>query len=58
MTKSALDYVDCIGEKKKAMLLKKFGSVKKVKEASIDELIMCKGISEDLAKKIKAELQD
>ena len=58
MTKSALDYVDGIGEKKKAMLLKKFGSVKKVKEASIDELIMCKGISEDLAKKIKAELQD
>ena len=58
MTKSALDYVDGIGEKKKAMLLKKFGSVKKIKEASVDDLIMCKGISEDLAKKIKAELQD
>ena len=56
MTKSALDYIDGIGEKKKMMLLKKFGSVKKIKEASIDELLMCKGISEDLAKRIKAEL--
>ena len=58
MTKSALDYIEGIGEKKRQMLLKKFGSVKKIKEASIDELLMCKGISEELAKRIKAELQD
>ena len=58
MTKSALDYIEGIGEKKRDMLLKKFGSVKKIKEASIDDLLMCKGISEDLAKRIKAELQD
>ena len=56
MTKSALDYIEGIGEKKKAMLLKKFGSVAGIKKASIDELLMCKGISEDLAKRIKAEL--
>ena len=58
MTKSALDYIEGIGTKKRQMLLKKFGSVKKIKEASIDELLMCKGISEELAKRIKAELQD
>ena len=56
MTKSALDYIDGIGQKKKEMLLKKFGSVKRIKEASIEELLMCKGISEDLAKRLKAEL--
>ena len=58
MTKSKLDYIEGIGDKKRTLLLKKFGSVKKIKEASIDELLMVKGISEDLAKRIKAELQD
>ena len=56
MTKSKLDYIEGIGEKKRTELLKKFGSVKKIKEAEIDELLKVKGISESLAKKLKEEL--
>ena len=56
MTKSKLDYIDGIGEKKRTELLKKFGSVKKIKEADIEELIKVKGINESLAKKLKEEL--
>ncbi len=56
MTKSKLDYIEGIGEKKRTLLLKQFGSVSKIKEASIDELTKIKGINEALAKKIKDEL--
>ena len=56
MTKSKLDYIDGIGEKKRTALLKKFGSVKKIKEASIEDLIQVKGINLALAEKIKEEL--
>ena len=56
MTKSKLDYIDGIGEKKRTALLKKFGSVKKIKEATIDEISEVKGINKELAIKIKNEL--
>lgn len=56
MTKSKLDYIEGIGEKKRTELLKRFGSVKKIKEADIEELIKVKGINEVLAKKLKEEL--
>ena len=56
MTKSKLDYIAGIGEKKRTLLLKKFGSVKKIKEASIEELQEVKGINKNLAEKIKNEL--
>ena len=56
MTKSKLDYIDGIGEKKRTELLKTFGSVMKIKEASIEELIKIKGINEKLASKLKEEL--
>ena len=56
MTKSKLDYIDGIGEKKRTELLKKFGSVKKIKEASVEELQEVKGINKALAEKIKNEL--
>ena len=56
MTKSKLDYIEGIGEKKRTELLKKFGSVKKIKEAEIEELIKVKGINENLAKRLKEEL--
>ena len=56
MTKSKLDEIEGIGEKKRTLLLKNFGSVKKIKEASIEELTKVKGINEDLAKKIKETL--
>ncbi len=56
--KSKLDDIDGIGEKKKELLLKKFGSVEKIKKASIEELQEIKGINENLAKKIKEELEN
>ena len=56
MTQSSLDQISGIGTAKKAALLKHFGSVKKIKEASVEELMQVKGINENLAKKIKEEL--
>ena len=55
-TKSALDDISGIGEVKKKALLKKFGSIKKIANAEIEELTKIKGINENLAKKIKEEL--
>ena len=52
ITKSELDEINGIGEAKKKALLKYFGSVKKIKEATIEELMQVKGISKELAKKI------
>ena len=56
MTKSKLDAIEGIGDKKKTLLLKKFGSVKKIKEATAEEIAEVKGINLDLAKKIKDNL--
>ena len=56
MTKSKLDLIDGIGEKKRTALLKKFGSIKKIKDAEIEELQKVKGINQALAEKIKNEL--
>lgn len=55
-TKSELDNIQGIGKLKKIALLKHFGSVEKVKEATIEELIQVNGITEKLAKKIKNNL--
>ena len=56
ITKSALDGINGIGTAKKKELLKKFGSVKKIKEATIEELTKVKGINEKLAREIKENL--
>ncbi len=53
MSKSELDNIKGIGTAKKVELLKKFGSIEKIKEASIEELTKVKGINEELAEKIK-----
>ena len=52
MSKSELDDIPGIGEVKKKALLKQFGSVEKIKKASIEELTKVPGINENLAKKI------
>jgi len=52
ITKSKLDNIDGIGDVKKRELLKKFGSVEKIKEATIEEIMDIKGISKELAQKI------
>ena len=49
---SELDKVDGIGEKKKKALLQRFKSVRKIKEASVEELCMVDGINEELAQRI------
>lgn len=53
ITKSELDEIKGIGEVKKKALLKHFGSFEKIKEASIEELMQVKGITEKLAKRLK-----
>lgn len=57
LTKSALDEIKGIGDVKKNALLKKFGSIKKIAEADVEEICKVKGINEELAKKIKEELK-
>ena len=52
VTKSDLDEIEGIGPAKKQALLKKFGSVENIKQASIQELSEVKGINEELARKI------
>ncbi len=53
ITKSELDEIQGIGKVKKQALLKQFGSVEKIKQASIDELMQIKGITKALAEKLK-----
>lgn len=55
-TKSNLDIITGIGQKKKQDLLKTFGSVEQIKKATIEEISSLKGITAKLAKKIKQEL--
>lgn len=56
ITRSELDKIVGIGEAKKKLLLKKFGSVAKIKEASIEEIAEVSGITMELAQKVKEEL--
>jgi len=53
---SALDGIPGIGPKRKKALLKKFGSVEAIKEASLEEISQTEGITLALAKKVKEEL--
>jgi len=50
---SSLDGVTGIGPKKKKALIKQFGSVQAIKDASIEELTAVKGITRPLAEKLK-----
>jgi len=56
MKKSELDEIQGIGQVKKQLLLKKFGSVENIKKATIQELMEVKGITENLANLIKSKL--
>ncbi len=56
ITKSELDNIKGIGNAKKNALFKKFGSVTKIKEASIEEIAEVSGITIELAQKIKDSL--
>jgi len=53
---SALDSMFGIGPKRKRALLKQFGSVRAIKEASIEELAATKGMNQSLARRLKEHL--
>jgi excinuclease ABC subunit C len=50
---SSLDAVPGIGPGRRRTLLKQFGSVRAIREATVEELATTKGISPALAKKVK-----
>lgn len=52
ITKSELDNIEGIGKVKKQALLKKFGSVEKIKQANMKQLMEVKGINENIARQI------
>jgi excinuclease ABC subunit C len=54
---SSLDLIVGIGPKKKQLLLNRFGSVKRIKEATIEELMMVEGINQKLAESIKEQME-
>ena len=54
--RSAIDVVPGIGPKRRRMLLRRFGSVKGVKDASTDELAAVPGMTRTLAQRIKEYL--
>ncbi len=53
---SAVDYVSGIGPKRKRMLLRRFGSLKAIKEAGIEDLTAVPGITRSLALRLKEQL--
>jgi excinuclease ABC subunit C len=56
VTASVLDNIPGIGPKRKKALLKKFGSIEAIKEASSEELSQTQGMTSTLAQKVKEYL--
>lgn len=56
MVTSALDQVSGVGPKRKAMLMKRFGSLKNIRAATLEELSELPGIDASLAEAIKEAL--
>ena len=50
MTVSILDEVEGIGPRRKKDIMKHFGSMKRLREASVEEIAAVKGVSEDVAR--------
>ncbi len=57
LTSSELDDIEGIGEAKKKELLRVFGSVEKIKSASVEDLVSVKGVSRELAERILEKLK-
>lgn len=57
-TKSVLDEIPGVGPKRKKELIKHFGSVRGVREASLEELRQVPGLPEAVAERIYQELRD
>ena len=58
MTTSVLDVIPGLGDTRRKALLRHFGSVKKLKEASIDQIREVQGIGTVLADTIQVHLHD
>ena len=56
ISKSELDDIPGIGQKKKELLLKEFKTIESIREADVNDLLKVKGITFDIAKKIKEKL--
>jgi excinuclease ABC subunit C len=56
MTASALDDIPGIGPKRKKALLKAFGSVKKLRAASVDEIASVPGVGREVAETVAEAL--
>ena len=53
---SALDSVAGVGPKKKKALLRKFGSVRAIKEATVEDIASTAGFTRALAERVKAQV--
>jgi len=53
---SVMDGIPGIGPRRKSALLRQFGSVQRIREATVDELVAAAGVSSAQAKKIKEYL--
>jgi excinuclease ABC subunit C len=58
MTRSALDGIPGVGETRRKRLLKHFGSVKKVRQATVEDLNAVEGIPQTVAEAIYEALHD
>ena len=55
-TQSSLDMVQGIGPKRKRMLMRRFGSLKGIREAALDEIMTVPGITRSLALRLKQSI--
>jgi excinuclease ABC subunit C len=53
---SVFDNIEGIGPKRRRALLKKFGSVRRLKETPVEEIIATPGMTEKLARRLKEVL--
>ena len=56
MTASALDEIPGVGPKRRKALLKAFGSVKRLREAPVDDIAAVPGIPREVAEDVHAVL--
>ena len=56
MTSSVLDEIPGVGEKRHKLLIRHFGSVKRLREASVEDIAAIKGIPRPVAEDVHAAL--
>ena len=53
---SVLDHISNIGPKRKQLLIQQFGSIDRIRKATIDELRSVRGITQKIAEDIRKHL--